>query len=71
MIVRLDGAKLLGSQCHRAALFVHAAHQQLAAEDVKPCPSLGHEGLLTVWSFETPYRAGRLSSVNNVSWKYT
>jgi hypothetical protein len=25
-----------------------------------------HESLLTVWSFNTPYRARRLSLVNNV-----
>jgi hypothetical protein len=25
-----------------------------------------HESLLTVWSFNTPYRARRLSFVNNV-----
>jgi len=25
-----------------------------------------HESLLTVWSFNTPYRAWRLSLVNNV-----
>jgi hypothetical protein len=27
---------------------------------------MGHESLLTVWCFNTPYRAGRLSVVNNV-----
>jgi hypothetical protein len=32
---------------------------------------MGHESLLTVWSFDTPYRARRLSSVNNVLGKYT
>jgi hypothetical protein len=27
---------------------------------------MSHESLLTVWCFNTPYRAGRLSFVNNV-----
>jgi len=32
---------------------------------------MGHESLLTVWSVDTPNRARRLSSVNNVFGKYS
>jgi hypothetical protein len=31
---------------------------------------MSHESLPTVWSVDTPYRARRLSVVNNVSGKY-
>jgi len=40
--------------------------QELSPELVETRRTMRHESLLTVWSFNTPYRARRLSFVNNV-----
>src|SRR5207244_2507763 len=54
----------LGRRRHRPAEDVHPRHQQLATKDVKTGSRMSHESLLTVWCFNTPYRAWRLSVVN-------
>jgi hypothetical protein len=51
---------------HRPAEDFHPRHQQLATKDVETGSRMSHESLLTVWCFNTPYRAWRLSFVNNV-----
>ena len=44
----------------------HPIDQQLASEDAETRPTMRHESLRTVWVLNTPYRARRLSLVNNV-----
>src|SRR5215210_2184969 len=56
----------LGGGRHRPARAEHAVDQELAAVLVETRRTMRHESLLTVWSFDTPYRARRLSLVNNV-----
>ena len=57
---------------HRPALVEHAIDQQLAAEWVEARRTMCHESLPTVRCFDnTPYRAKRLSLVNNVSGNYS
>ena len=55
----------------RPALVDDPGHQELPTEHVETSPMLGHESLPTVWSFDTPNRARRLSAVNNVCGKYS
>jgi hypothetical protein len=47
-------------------LVEHPIDQELPSEWVETRRTMRHESLLTVWSFNTPYRAWRLSLVNNV-----
>ncbi len=63
---RATDALRLGSGRHRPTQELHPRHQQLATKDVETCSRMSHESLLTVWCFNTPYRAWRLSFVNNV-----
>jgi hypothetical protein len=56
----------LGGGRHRPALAEHAIDQELSTERVETRRTMRHESLLTVWSFNTPYRAWRLSHFNNV-----
>jgi len=44
----------------------HAIDQETSPERVETRPTMRHENLLTVWSFNTPYRDWRLPLVNNV-----
>ena len=56
----------LGCGGHAPPVADHAIDQQLAPERVETRRTMGHESLLAVWSFNTPYRDWRLSLVNNV-----
>jgi hypothetical protein len=56
----------LGRRRHRPAEHRHPRHQQLTTKDVETGLRMGHESLLTVRWVNTPYRAWRLSFVNNV-----
>ena len=60
-----------GGGRHRPSLPEHAIDQELSTEWVETRLTMRHESLLTVWSFNTPYRAWRLSLVNNVSGDHT
>ena len=51
---------------HGPSVADHAIDQQLATELVETRRTMRHESLPAVWSFNTPYRAWRLSLVNNV-----
>ena len=66
MTGRPADALSFGCRRHRPALGEHAIDQELATEWVETRRTMRHESLLTVWSFNTPYRARRLSLVNNV-----
>ena len=55
-----------GGRGHRPSVVDHTIDQQLASEQIETRRTMRHESLLTVWSFNTPYRARRLSLVNNV-----
>ena len=56
-----------GGRRHRPAPTEHPIDQELSTEYVETRRTMRHESLLTVWSFNTPNRARRLSFVNNVS----
>lgn len=63
---RSADALSLGRSRHRPALAEHAIDQELATEWVETRRTMRHESLLAVRSFNTLYRARRLSLVNNV-----
>jgi hypothetical protein len=54
-----------GRTGHRPSIADHAIDQELAAKPIESRRTMRHESLLAVRSFNTPYRARRLSLVNN------
>ena len=63
---RAADAQGFGCRCHGPAGDDHAIDQQLPTELVETRRTMCHESLPAVRSFNTPYRARRLSFVNNV-----
>ena len=59
-------AHRLRSGRDRPALVEHPCHEQTSPKDVEAGSRMSHESLLTVWIFNNPNRARRLSLVNNV-----
>ena len=61
-------AATVGFGCgrHHPALVEHTIDQESSPEWVESRRTMRHESLLTVWSFNPPYRDWRLSFVNNV-----